>query len=207
MSLQTNSHKEKFLSDVIFGITLAGTSQRGNLYRREATTNERNKFRPALRRALENVAEQYRTPVGDDRHIANINNLAKTLSQQQAHALNGRRFRIGSAQKALNLYLKMLWCLDRIPMPPHCPFDRIVLSRAPGCEGMNWTQLDSLHDYKHIVRCARSAANGVPLAEWELHLYTAALSAARAASLGATQLVAPERWERVSHQPGAPEVG
>jgi hypothetical protein len=186
MSLQPNSHKELFLSDVIFGITLAGTSQRGNLYRREATTDERNQFRLALRRALENVAEQYRAPVSDDRHVANIDHLAKTLSKQQARALNGSRFRIGSAQKALNLYLKMLWCLDRIPTPPHCPFDRIVLSHVPGCEDINWTQLDSLHDYKQIVRCARSAANGVSLAEWELHFYTDALASARAASLGAT---------------------
>jgi hypothetical protein len=186
MSLQTESHKEQFLSVVIFGITLAGTSQRGNLYRREATTDERNQFRLALRRWLENAAEQYRAPVTDDHHIANIDNLAKTLSKQQARALNGSRFRIGSAQKALNLYLKMLWCLERIPMPPHCPFDRIVLSHVPGCEGLNWTQLDSLSDYEHIVQCARSVANGVPLAEWELHLYTAALSAVRDASLGAT---------------------
>lgn len=186
MSLQPNPHKEQFLADVIFGITLAGTSQRGNLYRREATTHQRNTFRLALRRALENLAEQYSAPVTDNGHVANIYNLAETLSKQHADALAGSRFRIGSAQKALNLYLKMLWCLDRIPTPPHCPFDRIVLSHVPGCERVNWTQFDSLSDYERIVRCARSAANGVPLAEWELLLYTAALSAARTASLGAT---------------------
>lgn len=184
MSLQPTSHKEKFLSDVVFGITLAGTVQRGKVYRREATTSERNRFRLALRAALENLAEQYRAPVNDDRHVTNIKNLAQTLSKQYPQALTGSRFRIGSAQKALNLYLKMLWCFDRIPTPPHCPFDAIVLSHVPGCELLRWTQLDSLPEYRRIVRCARSETNGVSLAEWELHLYTAALSkAARVANL------------------------
>jgi hypothetical protein len=177
MSLQPSSHEEKFLSDVIFGITLAGTAQRGKLYRREAAPSERNRFRLALRSALENLAQQYRVPVNDDQHVTNIKNLALTLSKQYPEALNGSRFRIGSAQKALNLYLKMLWCLDRIPTPPHCPFDAIVLSHVPGCASVRWTQLDSLPEYQRIVRCARSAANGGSLAEWELHLYTAALSA------------------------------
>jgi hypothetical protein len=117
--------------------------------------------------------------------MTNIKNLAQTLSKKYPEALHGSRFRIGSAQKALNLYLKMLWCLDRIPTPPHCPFDAIVLSHIPGCQSVRWTQLDSLPEYQRIVRCARSAANGVSLAEWELHLYTSALSAVRVANLAA----------------------
>jgi hypothetical protein len=183
MSLQPNSHKDKFLTDVAFGITLAGTAQRSKLYRRESTADERNRFRLALRCTLESLAQQYRTRVTDARHVANIKDLARTLSKRHPDALNGARFRIGPAQKALNLYLKMLWCLDRIPTPPHCPFDRIVLSHVPGCERVNWTQLDSLPEYERIVRCARSAANGVALADWELHLYTAALSASRGSRL------------------------
>jgi hypothetical protein len=185
MSL-SNSDKENFLSDVAFGIAFAGTVQRGKLYRPESAPDERIKFRAALRTALEHLAEEYRAPVTDDRHVANINNLADTLSRQHPTALNSDRFRIGSAQKALNLYLKMLWCFDRIPTPPHCPFDRIVLSHVSGCERVKWTQLDSLPEYKRIVHCARSASKGVPLADWELHLYTEALSAARADSPGAT---------------------
>ena len=186
MSLQSKSDKDRFLSDVAFGIALAGTAQRGNLYGRESTTDERNRFRLALRQALENFTDQYRSPVTHDRHIANIDDLSRTLSKRHPAALNGQRFRIGSAQKALNLYLKMLWCFDRIPTPPHCPFDRIVLSHVPGCERVNWTQLDSLPEYERIARCARSAANGVSLAEWELHLYTDALSGTRSLPVGAT---------------------
>jgi hypothetical protein len=178
MSL-SNSDKENFLSDVAFGIAFAGTVQRGKLYRPGSDPDERFSFRSALRTALENLAEEYRAAVTDDQHVANINKLANRFSQRHPAALNDNRFRIGSAQKALNLYLKMLWCFDRIPTPPHCPFDRIVLSHVPGCKDVNWTQLDSSSEYKRIVQCARSAADGVALAEWELHLYTAALSASR----------------------------
>src|SRR5258706_7444690 len=184
MSLQPNSDKVKFLADVAFGIALPGTAQRGKVYRRESSADERKNFRSALRLALENLAQQYDAPVTDDRHVSNIDDLARTLSNQHPEAFNASRFRIGSAQKALNLYLKMLWCFDCIPTPPHCPFDRVVLSRLPGCESVKWTQLDSLPEYERIVRCARSVSNGVSLADWELHLYTSALAAARATSLG-----------------------
>jgi hypothetical protein len=105
--------------------------------------------------------------------------------REHANALNGSRFRIGSAQKALNLYLKMLWCFDRIPAPPHCPFDRIVLSHVPDCERIKWTELDSPSEYRRIVSCARSVAGG-SLAEWELRSYTEWLSASRASKVGAT---------------------
>ncbi|HQX52724.1 MAG TPA: hypothetical protein PLY87_20215 [Planctomycetaceae bacterium] len=185
---QSDSHKENFLANVGFGIALAGTAQRGKLYRPESTPDERQRFRLTLRTALENLAQEYRVPITDDRHFVNINDLADRLSQRHRAALNGDRFRIGSAQKALNLYLKMLWCFDRIPTPPHCPFDSIVLSLVPGCKRIKWTQLDSLEDYKHIVHLARVAANGVSLSEWELRVFTETLSPPRAGSLpiGAT---------------------
>ncbi|SDJ63273.1 hypothetical protein SAMN05216338_105731 [Bradyrhizobium sp. Rc2d] len=31
------------------------------------------------------------------------------------------------AQKVLNLLLKYYWCLARIPEPPYCPIDRIII--------------------------------------------------------------------------------
>jgi hypothetical protein len=43
-------------------------------------------------------------------------------------------FRVGTAQKALNLYLKYLWCLGEIKTPPHCPFDRGIIQMLPVSE-------------------------------------------------------------------------
>jgi hypothetical protein len=174
-----NSEQQKFLADVSFGVALLGTVQRGKLYREGASETQKRAFRSALRSALEILIEQYREGVSEEEHIVIIDNLALTLSEKYPDALKGGRFRIGSAQKALNLYLKLLWCLDQIPTPPHCPFDSVVLSRIPGCEHVRWTQLDSLSEYQRIVDYAKVAAGKVPLADWELCLYGAAQSARR----------------------------
>jgi hypothetical protein len=175
-----NDEQQTFLEDVSFSTALNGTVQRGKVYRPGSTEAQKRVFRAALRQHLKSFIRQYQRRISEGQHLKNIDNLTTTLSKgKPAEALNEGRFRIGSAQKALNLYLKMLWCLDRIPMPPHCPFDSVVLSRVPGCGKIRWTQLDDLSEYAGIVACAKVEAHGVPLAEWELSLYSAAQLARR----------------------------
>ena len=163
-----------FLEDEFFSMTLMATVQHGRLYRKGSSEAERNAFRRRLRSELPRLAEQYGAGVSEGQHLANIKNLANGLSGEHVNVLEGGRFRIGSAQKALNLYLKYMWCLGRIPAPPHCPFDSMVLSRLDGCRNVRWTQLDSLSEYERIVFHAKDAAGTIPLPEWELHLYNAA---------------------------------
>ena len=180
-----NREQQAFLDAAFFSMTLMATVQRGRLYREGAGEAEKDTFRRALRSELERLAEKYKASISEAQHLANIENLANDLSGSQANALNAGRFRIGSAQKALNLYLKYMWCLARIPTPPHCPFDFLVLLRIPGCRNVRWTQLDSLPEYERIVRQAKAAAGNSTIAEWELRLYDAALliaPAGRAAS-------------------------
>ena len=168
-----NPEQQAFLEDEFFSMTLMATVQRGKLYREGSGEAEKDAFRRDLRSELERLTEQYRVGVSEAQHLANIENLANTLSGSQPAALSAGRFRIGSAQKALNLHLKYMWCLGRIPIPPHCPFDFMVLSRIPSCRNVRWTQLDSLPEYERIVRLARVAAGNSTLAEWELRLYNA----------------------------------
>jgi hypothetical protein len=168
-----NSEQFHYLKSELFSLTLMGTVQRGKLYQKDSTESQRMAFRGALRFELERLAEQYRGVVSERRHFANIERLAKMLSDKHPKALSGKRLRIGSAQKALNLYLKYMWCMGHIPIPPHCPFDARVLSQVSDCRDMRWTQLDSVSEYEHIVNCAKAAAGGLPLAEWELRLYNA----------------------------------
>lgn len=166
--------QQTFLEDEFFSMTLMATVQRGKLYREGSGEAEKDSFRRALRSKLERLTEQYKVGISEAFHVSNIESLANGLSISHANALNAGRFRIGSAQKALNLYLKYMWCLGWIPTPPHCPFDFMVLSRVPGCRNVRWTQLDSLLEYERIVRQAKTAAGNSPLAEWELRLYNAA---------------------------------
>ncbi|MDP1652521.1 MAG: hypothetical protein Q8L56_07340 [Rhodocyclaceae bacterium] len=167
------AEQRTFLDAQIFSLTLMATVQRNKyLYRKDASEGDKKQFREKLRKKLRHIAERYEleTPESDE-HIANIVGLADHISANCSSALMNGRFKIGAAQKALNLYLKYLWCFGRIPTPPHCPFDFVVLSRIPGCQNVRWTQLDHLPEYESIVQHAERVAGKVSLAEWELSLY------------------------------------
>jgi len=165
-----------FVEQQLLSMTLMATAQRGWLYRKDSNKEAREDFRHDLTLALKRLTEQYYSDISESAHIANITELADIMSVKHAKVLSGGRFRVGSAQKALNLHLKYMWCMGTISTPPHCPFDSVILSRLPGCRNVKWTQLDSLPEYEEIVQHAKRAAGGISLAEWELSLYNTAIS-------------------------------
>jgi hypothetical protein len=167
-----DEQKEKFLNDAFLDLTVRATVQRSKTYRGGAKDTDKAKFREELRKQLTELAQQYSTNMDNDDHIRNIERLADSLSEEFAPVLEGGRFRIGSAQKALNLYLKYLWCAEQIHMPPHCPFDRKIIELL-GCN-INWTTLDNVESYRHLVETAhaKAKAGNVCLAQWELKTYS-----------------------------------
>ena len=178
-----NSDQLAFLEQQFLSMSIMATAQRGHLYRkvvneseRKKNDSERKKFRSDLGFELKRLTEQYQKGISEPAHITNIAKLADDMSVKHANALNEGRFRVGSAQKALNLHLKYMWCMGTIPTPPHCPFDYLILSRIPACRNVKWTQLDSLPEYEKIVRHAKNTAGNISLAEWELSLYNTAIS-------------------------------
>ena len=98
----------------------------------------------------------------DNLQIVGINDLGDL--ENMAYLL-----RHDSAQKALNLYLKLLWCLGKVKEPPHCPFDSIVISKLG--KKLNWTELDDIQPYKDLVNSARTLAGKLSIAKWELEIY------------------------------------
>jgi hypothetical protein len=166
--------QQRFLEDDLFQLTLGAVVQRGKVYRRRLRETARRPVHSALRAALGELSAVYERPVSDEVHVKNIVVLADRLSGQCGNILAGGRFRLGSAQKALNLHLKYRWCLGWCVEPPHCPFDAIVLARLPKWKGPPWTVLDSPDDYRRLVAAARACAAPASLSMWELNLYTAA---------------------------------
>jgi hypothetical protein len=168
--------KSRFVSAELFSLTFMGVAQRGRLYSdgSGSTGESRESFRLSLRLILEDLAENYTSQIDDQTHIANIEKLSNDLSWAHRAILNGGRLRIGSAQKALNLYLKYLWCMGQVMTPPHCPFDSVIIGRLPGCETVKWTQLDCIETYKNLVSSARTKAKkiGLFIAEWQLKAYS-----------------------------------
>lgn len=168
--------RDKFLLDELFSMTLAATVQRSTTYQKDVTEEKKNIFRRDLQRSLVSLSEQYRTQVSEPTHCKNIQALAKELSIKHGKILDDGHLRIGSAQKALNLYLKYLWCLGRIEMPPHCPIDRAILDeiqKKTGYKSVGWTRLDSITLYEEIIHKAKTVAGKLALSEWELQFYNA----------------------------------
>jgi hypothetical protein len=141
----------------------------------------KTQLRKDLGAELRSVAARYSDPVTEEEHCLNIEDIAKTLTQKYKDTgiLRYSRFRIGIAQKALNLYLKNLWCLGEITMPPpHCPLDRQIIDklglRWKERAQYDWTKLDDIEKYKELIsRCGKVAREGKyqNIAEWELNVY------------------------------------
>ena len=132
--------------------------------------DKRAPFRNAFAGLLRMHAERCRQKVHEHTHIAAIESISTELSRQFASILCDGCLRIGIAQKAFNLYLKYMWCLDPTwPVPPHCPIDGLIL-HAAGVSGA-WTSMNSLAIYSEWISALRIHAKKAgysSLAEWEL---------------------------------------
>ena len=148
--------------------SIVSAFQRNKVYEGNPSLADREDLRCALRAEIRKTASAYSVPVTETKHCENIRNLADTLTKQFSKILDGRRFKIGTAQKALNLYLKFLWCLGvHKTVPPHCPLDGIILKKAGVYEA--WTKLDCIETYKNWIEKVRvKAARHNSIAEWEL---------------------------------------
>lgn len=168
--MQTDD-QQIFILREIFAATLGATVQRSKTYADNVSEANRKNFQDDLQRNLECLSEMYKSQMPEAQHLANIEALADGLSSTQGSVLFGSRFRIGSAQKALNLYLKYRWCLGHIKSPPHCPIDAKVLGKLPGRASTKWTTLDSLSEYEKIISEATLVAGNDSLPVWELKLW------------------------------------
>jgi hypothetical protein len=143
--------------------------QHNKTYRPGTGDPLRPRFRSALANIMRQESQVYLQAVSDDQHCAVIRTISDSLSQSFSDGLIGGRFRYGTAQKALNLYLKFLWRLGRIPTPPHCPVDRIVLKKG-GIDAM-WTKSDSEAEYRRWIETLRRKARPLSLADWEYQVW------------------------------------
>lgn len=176
LSNMTSSARHDFLKTQLFQLTVAATMQRNKVYADAATEAERADFRVALRKQLDLLTPGYSTSVDGPKHEETISSIADALSRSHARILIAGRFRIGTAQKALNLWLKYLWCSDFLPIePPHCPFDRVIIQNhlPPTVHHINWTTLDNMPDYRLLCDEARkkAEAKSLSIAQWELEAY------------------------------------
>ena len=182
----------EFLHSEFYTLAYMAMATRVRLFISNATESERKDFRDATKSIIiEEMAPDYREGVSEKKHNTNIVRLSEKMSKSYKRILKDKKFKIGRAQKLLNLYLKYLWVAGEIPPPPHCPFDRIVIHEimARHCDfdeeikekllAVKWTELDWIEDkngelgYRSLVKYAKQCKGDKypSLAEWELVEY------------------------------------
>lgn len=154
--------------------SLLASLRRNRTYKNGIPHSERVLFRQAIMGKLQEMGTMYSNPVSEELHKNNIVGFSDSFSAEFGHLLVGERFRIGTSQKLLNLFIKFLWCLnDDWPTPPHCPVDNIVLKQA-NIYGA-WTKLDSIElyqDWINRLRIHTHTLNYPSIAEWELAVWS-----------------------------------
>jgi hypothetical protein len=172
---ETEALKWEFLNIVFLSNAINAALGHNKTYVPTATDEDTETLRRQLSSAMAEFAEKYKSPVAPADHRANLTALEEQVTKKCGAFLVGGKvrkeghFRRGTAQKAFNLYLKFLWCMGRIPIPPDCTIDSNVIGKLPKeFRGVKWTQIDSDSEYGAIIEEVRKIAGHEPLPEWEL---------------------------------------
>lgn len=123
-----NSEKEKFILNEILTLTINGalSTRKGKfrIYLDEVKAGNRRRveLNNYLRKNLLKVGQDYiNEKVDGDVHLEKIIKFKDRITSEFSNILHNREFRIGIAQKLINLFLKYLWICGKIKeAPPHC---------------------------------------------------------------------------------------
>src|SRR5258706_16124632 len=105
--------QELFISNAVLSLAMGNAHKVPNgihIFSSLSTKEERIRFSIALCLKLDDLKSSYNFGVSEIEHLDNIENISDDLSIMHGAALYSGRYRIGVAQKALNLSLKYWWC-------------------------------------------------------------------------------------------------
>jgi hypothetical protein len=168
--------KKRFLSYELGLLTLkAALSTRDDqfpIYNKDTKVLQRTKAKRVLREYLAAIEAKYsQNEVSEEEHTAFIAEAASDLSRKLSRYLHHGRFRIGIAQKLINVHLKCLWTAGFYPEPPHCPIDGIIKDFS----GITYNRIssDSIDEYRQAVAALKRIADTKDrsLAQWELESF------------------------------------
>jgi hypothetical protein len=163
--------KEQFLNNEFWTLTFAAAFQRASVYKKNISDTEKNHFKLKTRTFIEStlVPLYFENSVSDEIHIENINKLSLYTEEFQSLLQNGK-LNFGVSQKMLNLYLKYLWCHNKISEPPHFPVDRRIQESIGLKPVVSWTQFEDSTDYMKIINFVRKKNTKYStIAEFELY--------------------------------------
>lgn len=185
MDYQKALFLEKYNTKRSVGIALSSAIkaavQHNSLYAKNVNEQTRISVRNAWREQLNLLVEDYKNARSESEYEKDIEELKKFMNNnfsnvfsQHPHPIfhTDAGFRISHAQKSISVFLKHLWCMGKIEMPPQCPVDSIVLRKANyRYPNTKWGYINSIETHHLKIELLKTAANGNPLAEWELSIF------------------------------------
>lgn len=169
--------KLTYLVQELLVLAWSASVQRAKPYNCKIPAKDRpsaSEFRQQLMAFVEeHLLPHYRSGCTEEQHLANLQRLSAHGSQLGGTLFDQNGYRIGVAQKFLNLLLKSMWALGLIPAPPHCPVDRVIIQRASRTLTLNWTAMTTIDEYRGAIDVlkAKAALHQLTLAEWEMRAY------------------------------------
>lgn len=171
--------KIEFVIRELWILAWAASVQRANLYKNKTDSNFQStvvtKFREDIIGFItERIMPQYTNGCTEERHYENIEALIAHANEINPGILGSAGYKYGVAQKLLNLALKYYWCLGFVSEPPHCPIDRIIISKTKSRGKINWTQITRRSQYEEVIKEVKDLADrkGLSIPQWELTYYS-----------------------------------
>ncbi|MEY3984251.1 MAG: hypothetical protein RL160_1810 [Bacteroidota bacterium] len=155
--------------EVAISQSIKAAVQRNELYKL-TSQRQRKEIREGWADLLMQALEQFQLHKwNNERYNHEIVRLKRIMNKMHGNLIE---FRISHAQKSLGVFFKHMWCLGRIGIPPQCPVDRIILTRANApLKDRSWGKVDSIeeHQRKYSIIQRKSKDDGFETtAEWEL---------------------------------------
>lgn len=154
--------------------------QHNKLYRNNINQYKREKFRNRLKEEILSISHEYIVTKSQEDFKNDMECLKLKINKEFSHLFLDETtndslelgFRISHSQKCLSVYLKHLWCMGKIPMPPLPPIDRNILRIACNKSVIpKWTKVNSIKQYNVLIDYLIKAADEMHVTEWELKYY------------------------------------
>lgn len=173
------NNKMEFVTRELWILSWAASVQRAKLYMNKrdsySLSSEVTKFRKNIIYYIKGqILPQYTSSCLEEKHYDNIDSLIVFANKINPGILTNDGYKYGVAQKLLNLALKYHWCLGLVSEPPHCPIDRIIISKTKYRDKINWTQIIRRSQYEKVIKELKelAAREGLSIPQWELMYYS-----------------------------------
>lgn len=173
-------YNQKKSIDEAISLAIKAAVQHNSLYLENLSIEKRKEVRTDWGKELLYIAEKYKENQTIEIYNEDILKLKELMNTR--HRDSFRRsphpkykydigFRISHSQKSISVFLKHLWCMNKISEPPVCPVDRIILEKI-GMSGKSasWGYINSLeiHNSKVVEINKIALKENKSIAIWEL---------------------------------------